>query len=296
MKEENKEKQSRSRADPALAQGEGLTPHGPALIGIVNLSPDSFSDGGLYGSAEHAVERALELRAAGAAWIELGPAASNPDAAPVPAEEEQRRLLPVLDALDRQCVPVGIDSFATGTQRFALRRGVRWINDIQGFPEPELYAELAASAALLVVMHSIQGRGVATRERVDPDSLLERIDAFFTTRIAALEAAGVRRRQLILDPGMGLFLGTAREASLRVLRALPQLRARFGLPILVSVSRKSFLAASREQPPIERGPATLAAELFAADQGADYVRTHDVGALRDALRIHRALRRPETSG
>jgi dihydropteroate synthase type 2 len=262
----------------------------PQLIGILNLTPDSFSDGGRYTSLESAVAHAGALRAAGAHCVELGPASSRPDAAHASADEEQRRLAPVLEALAGRDIPLGVDSYLVETQRLALRAGVRWLNDIQGFPDPALYAELAATRAHLVVMHSVQQRGPATREAVEAESLPRRIESFFERRIAELEQGGVLREQLILDPGMGFFLGSDSEASLRVLRWLPVLRRRFELPVLISVSRKSFLAGKSGRPPLERGAATLGAELYAAEQGVDYVRTHDVDALAEALRIQRALR------
>jgi len=265
----------------------------PHLVGILNLTPDSFSDGGRYDEPQAALAQARALRAAGAHWIELGPSSSRPGAARVCADEERRRLEPVLETLIAERIPVGVDSYEPDTQRYAIGAGVRWINDIQGFPHEALYAEFARADTLLVIMHSIQRRGPATAHdtaNLDVERLPERIEAFFEARIRALEAGGVRREQLILDPGMGFFLGSSPQASLRVLRWLPQLRARFQLPVLISVSRKSFTAGERGRAPLERGAATLAAELYAADQGASYIRTHDPAALADALEMHRALR------
>jgi len=143
-------------------------------------------------------------------------------------------------------------------------------------------------------MHSIQ-RGRATRDATTAVRPAD-IEGFFAVRIAALEAAGVARERLILAPGMGFFLGSHAEPSLRALRTLPALRARFGLPVLVSVSRKSFLGALTGAPVHERGAATLAAELFAAQRGADYIRTHDVRALRDGLAVLRALESTSETG
>jgi dihydropteroate synthase type 2 len=259
----------------------------PRIVGIVNLSGDSFSDGGRLTVASAAVAHALSLVADGAALIDLGPAASNPDAVPVSAAEEIRRLDPVLDEL--RDVPVSVDSWQVETQRHALARGVACLNDIRGFPEPSLYEELARASCRLVVMHAVQRGPTATREIVDPHGLVERVASFLAERVAALESAGVSRDRIILDPGMGYFLGGAAEASLAVLRALGELKARFGLPLWISVSRKSFLGTLTGRPATERGPATLAAELWAVARGVDYVRTHDVRALCDALAVVRAL-------
>jgi len=237
----------------------------------VNLSEDSFSDGGRYADPVAALAHAERLLAEGADVLDLGAAASHPDAKRVPPEVEIARLEPVVDAL--------------------LARGVAWLNDIDGFPDPERYAHLARGRAKLVVVHSVQGRGRATRVATDPASLVPRIEAFFAERVGALVAAGVARERIVLDPGMGFFLGSNPEASLAVLRALPRLRARAGLPLLVSVSRKSFLGALTGREIADRGAATLAAELYAAAHGADFVRTHDVRQLRDALAVTRALER-----
>jgi dihydropteroate synthase type 2 len=186
-------------------------------------------------------------------------------------------------------VPVSVDSWQVETQRHALARGVACLNDIRGFPEPSLYEELARASCRLVVMHAVQRGPTATREIVDPHGLVERVASFLAERVAALESAGVSRDRIILDPGMGYFLGGAAEASLAVLRALGELKARFGLPLWISVSRKSFLGTLTGRPATERGPATLAAEIWAVARGVDYVRTHDVRALCDALAVVRAL-------
>lgn len=261
----------------------------PSIVGVVNLTPDSFSDGGRYLEPAAALAHARQLLDDGADLVELGPASSHPDADGVAPAEEIRRLEAVLGPLLASGAAVGVDTFQPETQRWALARGVGWLNDIQGFPEPELYPDLARAQARLVVMHSVQRRGRASRMRTAPAAVLAGVEAFLRERVAALAAAGVARGRLILDPGMGFFLGSDPEPSVLALRRLRKLRAELGLPILVSVSRKSFLGALTGRPVGERGAATLAAELFAARQGADYVRTHDVRALRDALVVTGAL-------
>jgi len=264
----------------------------PTLFGILNITEDSFSDGGQHLDPEAAIAEARRLAADGANILDLGAAASNIAAKPVAPDEEIRRLGPVIAALQRDGIAVSVDSFTPETQRFALRAGVDFLNDIQGFPDPVLYPELAAASCRLVVMHAVQGRGRAQRVPVAAAEIWSRIEAFFAARIAALTAAGIARDRLILDPGMGFFLSSDPAASLIVLADLGRLKRAFGLPVLVSVSRKSFLAAvTGRQSPGARGPATLAAELYAAANGADYIRTHDPGALRDGLLVMAALRR-----
>ncbi|HEX6441413.1 MAG TPA: dihydropteroate synthase, partial [Stellaceae bacterium] len=212
----------------------------PRLVGILNITEDSFSDGGRYLDAAAAISQARRLVAGGANVVELGAAASNVAAKPVSAEEEIRRLDPVIAALQRANVLISIDTFHIETQRFALARGVAYLNDIQGFPHPAIYPELAAASCKLVVMHAVQDRGRAQSLDLGPDEVWRRIHDFFAERIPRLQQAGIARERLILDPGMGLFLSSRPEASLRVLRGLPELKRAFGLPILVSVSRKSF--------------------------------------------------------
>ena len=261
----------------------------PRIVGIVNITEDSFSDGGRYLAPAHALAHARFLAESGADVIELGPASSHPDAQPVSAQAEIKRLESVLPELVAQGLRVSVDSCQTATQAWALEQGVAYLNDTRGFPCPEAVAGLPGAGARLIVMHSLDPGGRAPRRGGEPERIVEQVEAFFGRRLEVLRRAGIARERIIMDPGMGLFLGTDPEASLRVLRALPGLRERFGLPLLVSVSRKSFLQALAGRDAQGADAATLAAELFAARAGVDYLRTHSVGALRDALRIQAAL-------
>lgn len=262
------------------------------ILGIVNITEDSFSDGGKYLTADTAIAHAREL-AKDSDILDLGAASSNPDAKAVPSDVEIARLAPVVDALKKGGCAISVDSFAPSVQRWALRQGVGYLNDIQGFPDETLYPDLAASSVKLIVMHSVQEHGKATRIDVPPSQILDCIRHFFGQRLAVLTNAGIARDRLILDPGMGFFLGSDPETSFTVLRALSDLKREFGLPVLVSVSRKSFLRKIAARPPLEAGSASLAAELFAALQGADLIRTHDSKALRDGLAVWAALSRKE---
>ena len=267
----------------------------PQILGIVNVTEDSFSDGGLYLAAEDAHAHARSLIASGADAVDLGAAASNPNAQSVSSECEIGRLAPLVDALRREGIAISIDSFSPRTQSWALEQGVAYLNDIHGFAHPELYPRLAAADAKLIVMHALNNEGPARREDETPPNLFAHILGFFRQRIAALADAGISGGRLILDPGMGLFLGRSRAASFDVLRRITELKAAFGLPVLVSVSRKSFLWPPGRKPG-EAGAATLAAELFAASRGVDYIRTHDPGALRDALGVFEALTGERAAG
>ncbi len=277
---------------PGTAPPGPLLPAGnPRIVGIVNITEDSFSDGGRYLGPAAAVAHARNLRADGADIIELGPAASHPDSAPVSVAEERRRLAPVLEQLAADGVPVSVDSFRTETLRYAMSAGAACLNDIHGFGDQDLYPILAASQCRLVVMHAVQAAGPATRMVTDPAAVRDRICRFFARRLAALQAAGVGRERLVIDPGLGYFVGSTPGPSLVALAAIRELKAAFGVPVLVSPSRKSFLRVLTGRDVIRSGPATLAAEIFAAWQGADYIRTHDVAAARDAFTLLAAITR-----
>jgi dihydropteroate synthase type 2 len=262
------------------------------ILGILNVTEDSFSDGGKFLDPAAAIAHADKLMADGADAIDVGAASSNPSARAVPPEEEIARLAAIIPALKAKGVPVSIDSFSPPVQRWALEQRVDYLNDIHGFPDDALYPILAKSDCHLVVMHMVQEWGVAVRTEIPASEIFGRVTAFFDARIKALTSAGILRERLILDPGMGQFVGTDPQNSLILLRRLPELKARYGLKLLVSVSRKGFLRKLTGRPVDKIGPATLAAELFAAAQSTDIIRTHDAAALRGGLKVLESLREP----
>ena len=259
------------------------------ILGILNITDDSFSDGGKFLAPDAALAHGEALLKDGADILDIGAASSNPDSKPVPPDTEIARLQSVVPALKKQGAVLSIDSFQPQVQRWALAQGAAYLNDIHGFAEPALYSELARADAKLIVMHAVLARGIATRDDIPCGEIFDRAVHFFEERIAALTQAGIARERLILDPGMGFFVGSDPENSLTLLRRLPELKARFGLPLLVSVSRKSFLRKLTGRPPGEAGAASLAAELFAEANGAAYIRTHAPGALRDGIKILKTL-------
>lgn len=274
----------------------------PKIVAILNVTEDSFSDGGRYLDPDAALKHGRALTAAGADILEIGPASSNPDARSVSAAEQIERLRPVLkdlghsdcnqDGHDRDRgakIPISIDATEPEVLRFAMEHRVAFLNDVRGFPDPSFQEELAHSQAALIVMHSLAEGDRATREDASPQEVLDSIERFFEKRLAELVSAGVKEERLVVDPGMGFFLGRNPDASVEVLRRIPALRERFGCPVFISVSRKSFLRAITGRATSEIGPATLAAELYAARKGVDYLRTHDVAALSDALKLTEAL-------
>lgn len=264
-------------------------PSAPRIFGILNITSDSFSDGGRFLRPDAAVAHARALVAAGAKVIDVGAASSHPDAAEVSAAEEIARLEAVLPRLRETGAEISIDSFQTETQRWALAQGVDWLNDVNGFSDASLYDALAAAPCRLVVMHAIQSKGVATRADPPEGGIMAHIDRFFTARLEALQGAGVSRDRLVIDPGMGFFLGRHPDPSLDALARLSHLKQAFGLPVLVSVSRKSFLRTLSGRTLEDAAPMTLAAELWAARTAADFIRTHDVAQLADALALYEAL-------
>jgi dihydropteroate synthase type 2 len=265
-----------------------------ALVGIVNLTTDSFSDGGRFLDAGVAIGHGERLLADGAAWLDLGAESSNPDGAAVPDDEQIARLVPVLDHFARSGVHLAVDTHRPAVMAAALDHGAGMINDITALADPAAVALLARQNVPIVIMHA-RNRGVRADRAVQPQAgLIDEIAGFFRTRITALAAAGIETHRLILDPGMGFFLGANPEPSFAVLSQLTQLKTAPGLagrPLYVSCSRKSFIGHVTGRAPIERGAGTLAAELWALQAGVSYLRTHDVRAIADAWRVWQEIDR-----
>jgi dihydropteroate synthase type 2 len=269
--------------------GTGSDTSSMQILGIVNLTRDSFSDGGQFIETDAAVAHARRLVADGADLVDLGAESTHPDAEDVSAEEEIVRLTPVVQALRAEGVRVSVDTYKAAVIRAMLALGVEVINDVTALRDPGAVAAVRDSTARVILMHSTASGARAERVDVDATTVMERIDAFFERRIAELEAAGIARKRLILDPGMGFFLSRDANVSAAVLANLNRLE-RFGLPCCVSTSRKSFLGALLgDRTVAERGAGTLASELWAVACGVEFVRTHDVRALRDAAIVWGAI-------
>ncbi len=259
------------------------------IIGIVNITRDSFSDGGQFLAPEAAVAHARQLVADGAAIVDVGAESTRPEAEVVPADKELARLTPVVEALRRDGVRVSVDTHKPAVMQAVLPLGVEIINDVTALRDPFAVEVLHDSAARVILMHSTSTEARAQRLDISPATIVARIVAFFQQRIAELEAAGIARQRLILDPGMGLFLGRDPAVSLMVLRNLDRLAA-LGLPLCVSTSRKSLVGGVlRGAAVAQRGAGTLASELWAALHGVEYIRTHDVRALQDAFTMWTAI-------
>ena len=258
------------------------------IFGILNGTRDSFSDGGRYLDTEAAVAHGQALIQAGAEVVDVGAESTHPDAEAVSASAEIARLQPVVERLQAAGISVSVDTNKAEVMRAMNRLSVAWLNDVGGFRSDASVAAAAEGAARLVVMFARSAGGKARREQLAATDVVDEAMAFFEARIDSLMAAGVARERMVLDPGMGFFLGPGSAPSIAMLRGFGRLRE-LGLPLLVSVSRKSFLGELTGRSEADRGAATLAAELFAANQGVEWIRTHDPASLRDALAVWGAL-------
>ena len=257
------------------------------VMGILNVTPDSFSDGGLFAGEAEAVTQAERLVAEGAAILDVGGESTRPGHVPVAAEEEQARVVPVIRAVaPRLPVPISIDTYKASTARVALEAGARIVNDVWGLQrEPDIATVAAAHGAPVIIMHN--------RETIEPDlDIVADMLAFFERSLAIAHRAGLADSEIVLDPGVGF--GKTWNQHLEALRRLPEIRA-LGFPVLVGVSRKSLLGRlhDRETRPADRLHGSLAAHAVAATLGADIVRVHDVAAHIDAMRVVDAVMRPE---
>ncbi|AWN47952.1 dihydropteroate synthase [Methylobacterium terrae] len=256
------------------------------VMGILNVTPDSFSDGGRFQDLDAAREQADRLVQEGAALLDIGGESTRPGHVPVPAEEEQARVLPAIRALGPALpVPISIDTYKASTADAALRAGARIVNDVWGLQrEPEIAVVAAHHGAPVVVMHN--------RESVDPSlDILDEMRAFFERSLAIARRAGIPDRDIVLDPGIGF--GKSWEQHLEALRRLPELKA-LGFPLLVGVSRKSVLGRihNAATAPADRLFGSIAAHVAAASLGADIVRVHDVRPHVEACQVVDAITRP----
>ena len=271
-----------ARLDRLLAAADALRP----VMGILNLTPDSFSDGGRHAAAP--VARGEALVEEGAAILDIGGESTRPGFTPVAAEEEWKRIGAAVEELAaRLAVPLSVDTTKATVARCALAAGAAIINDIWGFQgDPDMARVVAEGEAGAVLMHN--------RHAVDPAlDIAEDMLAFFDQSLALAEAAGVARHRIVLDPGIGF--GKAPGQQVDAIRAVARLRDAFGLPVLVGLSKKRFLGAITGAPVERRGIETVAANLAAAAAGAAIFRVHDVAEHVAALKVFGAIHAPRTA-
>ncbi|WP_315807325.1 MULTISPECIES: dihydropteroate synthase [unclassified Bradyrhizobium] len=254
----------------------------PAVMGILNVTPDSFSDGGRFNAPERAIEQARRMIAEGADIIDIGAESTRPytGATPVSADEELARLRPVLADVVALGVPVSIDSMKAEVVAFALEQGAAIANDVWGLQrDAEMAKVVAAHSAPVVVMHN--------RLTVDPAiDIVQDVLDFFARSLDIAAKAGIPDGNIVLDPGIGF--GETPEQSMTMLARLDEL-SRFGLPVLVGASRKRFIGSVVPSEPSERLGGSIAAHLIAAERGAKIIRAHDVAETVQALRVAAAI-------
>jgi len=254
-------------------------------MGVINVTPDSFSDGNRYLTVDQAVAHARMLIDEGAHILDIGGESTRPGALPVTLEEERRRVLPVLERLADCGVPVSLDTQKPELMREAIAAGASMINDINALAVPGALEAVAGASAAVCLMHK-QGDPRTMQQAPRYGDVVREVRDYLVTRIDAAERAGIRRERLVIDPGFGF--GKTLEHNLALLRGLAQIAA-LGVPVLAGLSRKSMLGKITGREPGERVFASVAAAVIAAEHGARIVRAHDVAATHDALAVWAAV-------
>jgi dihydropteroate synthase len=263
----------------------------PLVMGIVNVTPNSFSDGGRFFDTSRAVEHALRLREDGADIVDIGGESTRPGAEAVPVDEELDRVMPVLAALVREGCVVSIDTLKPEVMRAAITAGAAIVNDVNAFRAPGAIEAVASSQAGVCVMH-MQGTPATMQVAPHYDDVVAEVSSFLLARAAVLETAGVAKSRIVLDPGFGF--GKTLEHNRTLFHALPRLAA-LGYPLLVGVSRKKMIGDITGRGMDERTSGSVAAALLAAQNGASVLRVHDVRETVDALKVWMNLRAGNTA-
>lgn len=273
--------------------GRPLALDRPRIMGVLNVTPDSFSDGGCFCDTEAAIAHGLRLVEEGADLIDVGGESTRPGASPVPVEEELRRVIPVIEGLAaRVAVPISVDTSKPEVMRQAVAAGAGMINDVFALRREGALATAAELGVPVVLMH-MQGEPATMQDQPEYEDVVSEVRRFLADRVFACEMAGIARSRLLLDPGFGF--GKKLEHNLELLARLGEF-SELGLPLLVGLSRKSMIGrlTGRERP-ADRLAGSLAAALLAVEQGAAILRVHDVAATREALAVREAVvayRRP----
>jgi len=262
-----------------------LTLERPLIMGVVNVTPDSFSDGGRFFGTQQALEHARVLIEEGADILDIGGESSRPGAEPVGLDEELRRVMPVLEQLAQMPVPVSVDTCKPDVMRRAIAAGAAMVNDINALREPGALEAVAQSQAAVCLMH-MQGEPRSMQRDPQYEDVVAEVTAFLAQRVEAAQQAGVARERIVIDPGFGF--GKSTGHNLELLQGLSTI-AGLGQPVLVGLSRKSLFGKITGKPVADRVSASVAAALLAVERGAALVRVHDVAATRDALLVLNAI-------
>jgi dihydropteroate synthase len=257
----------------------------PFVMGILNVTPDSFSDGGKYVSPEEAIRHGIQLVSDGADFIDIGGESTRPGSDPVSVEEEVKRVIPVIKELSRSVkIPLSIDTYKSEVAREALLAGASLVNDVSGLTfDDKMPSVIARQNATAIVMH-MKGTPKTMQQNPHYDDLLGEVKAFLSRACEKARAAGIR--QIIVDPGIGF--GKTFDHNLELIRRLTELTT-LGYPVLVGPSRKAFLGTILDAPPADRLEGTIAAAIVCAMKGASIVRVHDVRETVRALKVMHAV-------
>jgi dihydropteroate synthase len=255
------------------------------VLGIVNVTPNSFSDGGQFFDTSRAIDHAFALREEGADFVDVGGESTRPGAAPVPVNEELDRVMPIIEALVRERVPVSIDTLKPQVMRAAIEAGCSIVNDVNAFRADGAIEAVAGAEVGLIAMH-MQGTPATMQANPHYDDVVAEVGRFLVERAHALENAGVSPERIVLDPGFGF--GKTLEHNKTLFRGLPVL-ASMGYPILAGVSRKRMIGDLTGRPVEERAIGSVVAAVLAVQNGARLVRVHDVRETVDALRVYAEL-------
>jgi dihydropteroate synthase len=258
----------------------------PLVMGVLNVTPDSFSDGGQFHSLELALSHAEQMIAEGVDIIDIGGESTRPGTPPLPLEEELRRVMPVVYAL-RDCgKPLSIDTYKPEVMREAIAAGVDMINDINGFRADGALSAVKEGDCALCIMH-MQNDPRSMQIKPHYDNVTKEVTGFLRERVAVMDREGIERNRLCIDPGFGF--GKTLEHNVALLKNIGQISAELGVPVLAGLSRKSMLGAITGKPVEQRLAASIAAALAAAAHGAHIVRVHDVAETVDALKVWQAV-------
>jgi dihydropteroate synthase len=263
----------------------------PLVMGILNVTPDSFSDGGKFQSLDHAITHAEQMIEDGVDIIDIGGESSRPGATPLPLDEELKRVIPLIYAL-RDCgKPISIDTYKPEVMREAIIAGADMINDIRGFASPEARAVVADSDVGLCVMH-MQKSPEVMQHQPNYQNVTQEVLAFLRERCDQLIVAGVEENRLSIDPGFGF--GKTLEHNIELLQNIGLMQEKLGLPLLAGISRKTMIGSIIEKPVERRMAGSLAAALAAMERGARIVRVHDVAETVDAIKVWKAVNTSKT--